>query len=89
MPRYKELLRLERSLKMLVSVYLTEPELKEANENYIRYFIDFPIVDTGATTLIPLVTEEKLYDFPEWILKKLKEKGALVPATVDYKDAID
>ncbi|MCX6654329.1 MAG: hypothetical protein NTY03_04310 [Candidatus Bathyarchaeota archaeon] len=83
MPRYKELLRLERTLKMLVSVYLTEDELEEAQENYIKYFIEMPIVDTGSTTIIPLITEEKLYDFPEWILKRLKAKGALVPAQFD------
>ena len=82
-PRYKELLRLERTLKMLVSVYLTDAEMKDANENYIKYFIEMPIVDTGNTTIIPNITEEKLYDFPEWVLKRLKEKGALVPAQFD------
>jgi hypothetical protein len=29
------------------------------------------------------MTEEKMYEFPEWVLKKLKQKGALVPPQFD------
>lgn len=83
MPRYKELVSNERTLKILASVYLDEKELEEAHDKYIRHFIEQPIVDTGHTTIIPYATEEKLYEFPEWILKKLKAKGALVPPQFD------
>ena len=83
LPRYKELMSNQRTLKILASVYLNETELKEAQDNYISFFVNEPIVETGYSTIIPSVTEEKMYEFPEWILKKLKEKGALVPPQFD------
>jgi hypothetical protein len=82
-PRYKELLRLERMLKVLISVYLDEEELKEAEENYIKFMVDFPIIDTGHSTILPLITEEKMFGFNEWVLRKLKVKGVLVPPRFD------
>lgn len=82
-PRFKELVSNLRTLKILASVYLDEDELKEAHDKYIKFFIEQPVVDMGHATIIPYVTEEKMYEFPEWILKKLKQKGALVPPQFD------
>ena len=82
-PRYKELLRTERILKVLISVYLDENELKEAEDNYISYLIKYPVIDTGHSTIMPSITEDKMFEFNEWVLKKLKQKGALVPPQFD------
>jgi hypothetical protein len=81
--RYKELQNNIRILDILVAPYLDETEAQEVKDKFMNPIITQPIVETGFGQIIPLDTEDKLYEFPKWVLCKLKAKGALVPSAYD------
>lgn len=82
-PQWSKLVRLQRNLYQLSSMYLDVEERAICHKDYLDYFIEYPVVDEGGITHLPSVTEDKLFEFPEYLLTTLKKKGVIVPPAFD------
>jgi len=82
-PQWNAMVRRAKVLYILISVYLDDAEKKEAHIDYLQYFVDYPVEELEGSTILPSITEEKLFDFLEWSIGKMKQKGALVPPQFD------
>jgi hypothetical protein len=75
--------RLQKELYAELYPYLSEVEIKQANENYLSTFKRYPITNTGTALLVPAIVEETMEEFQLWTMRKLKEKGLLTPLSED------
>ncbi len=77
MPLHSLILRLQKALYTELYPYLLQKEITYAHNNFMKIFIDYPIINTGHSLVLPAITEVTMDKFELWTMRKLKEKGIL------------
>ena len=81
-------LRMQKALYVELYPYLDDKEVKEANTKYLNIFRMYPIINTGNSLVVPIITEDAMDDFQLWTMKMLLDKGILTRLGEDPWEAM-
>jgi hypothetical protein len=67
-----------------IEAVLTPQQKKYATSDFITHFNNKPIVHTGTSLLIPLSTEQKMFEFKLWLFNMMYTHKLLTKIGVEY-----
>lgn len=79
-------------LRLLINWYselsgvLKDPD-KKAGREFLTFFIDNPILNTGDSLLIPIATEEKMFEFKLFLFDLMYKYNLLTKVGLEYGHA--